>query len=104
MTTDTYDLGNPLKPTILKDKDATLDYTWDFTDWLNDVSDSINTFTVTPDSPVTVQASQIDGTGKKVIAFLSGGTVKKTHAVVCHIQTVSGRQDDRSIYLKIRER
>lgn len=102
--TDTYDVTNPTKPTILKDPNAILDYTFDWTVWLADVGgDTILTKLLILDAPLVEVSSNIVG-GTKVVVFISGGTVNATHRVVCRITTAALRTDDRSIYLKIRER
>lgn len=104
MSTETFDVTNPLKPKILKDPNDILDYTWDWTDWLNLVTDTIFSHTVLPAAPVTVQSSSQDGTNKKVTAVLAGGTAGQLHMITCRIVTVGGRTADRSIYLKMKER
>lgn len=106
MATETFDLSNPAKPTITKDPDAKLDYTFNWTDWCNLVGDVIDTFTIIPDATVTMVTSSLDVTKKKVTVVLQGGTVKKTHRVVCRIVTLGPpvRGDDRSIFLKMKER
>lgn len=87
--------------TFTKDPDATLDYVWDWTDWLG--NDTISSFTVTPPTDITVEGTptQLDGV---VTAFLSGGTLNKSYIVVCEVITDGGRTDDRSIRLTIKQR
>jgi hypothetical protein len=93
---------------ILKDPDAVLDYTFDFTDWLDLVSDTINTAVCSiVDAPTTggaVNSSAI--VGKKVVAWVSGGTPGKKIALRCRITTNNSpaRVDDRTVYLKVKER
>ena len=104
MTTETYVVGTSGKPTIKKDPNDILDYTWDWTDWLDLITDTIDSFTLVLPTGVTSPSSNVDATDKMVIAFLAGGTVGQTHMVTCRIVTVGGRTADRSIYLKMRER
>lgn len=105
MSTETYVISTSGKATIKKDPDDELDYTWDWTDWLDLVADTINSHSIIPATPdVTVTTSNVDGTDKKVIAMLAGGTAGQTRMVTCRIVTVGLRTADRSIYLKIRER
>jgi hypothetical protein len=89
-------------PEIVKDPDAVLDYPVDWALWLADVSDTLSSHTVTADAGLTVDSSSISGT--KVIAWLSGGTAGETYQVVYHVVTAAGREDDRSIFVKITER
>ncbi len=107
--TDTYDVTNPDKPKIVKDPNATLDYTFDWTQWLTDISDSIisATISVVPaDDASTLNIVQQTVASPKVIAWLSGGVAGKTYQVTCHITTAStpARVDDRSIFIKVKER
>jgi len=92
------------KATIKKDPDDDLDYTWDWTEWLDTVTDTINTYSIITSGTVTETSSSVDGTQKKVTAFLAGGTLDEQHIVTCRIVTVGGRTADRSIYLNIRTR
>lgn len=105
-----FDVTNPTKPSIFKDPNAVLDYTWDWTAWLASASDPTDTIVskvlsvVSPAEGVVVDSSAIVGASKMVTAWISGGNAGKTVQVTCRITTAGGRTDDRSIYLKIRER
>nr|WP_295383547.1 hypothetical protein [Pseudoxanthomonas sp.] len=96
-----YDLTNPAKPTITKDPNAVLDYSLDLAAWLTDISDTLSALSVTA-SGATVDSSAISGT--KCIAWISGGTAGETVTVTFRFTTAGGRTDDRSIYLKIKDR
>lgn len=102
--TDTFDLSNPLKPTITKDPNSNLDYTFDWTLWLDDITDTIQSQNVTVDAGVTKSGAAVVTGNKKVVVFIAGGTVGGTYKVTCEIQTVGGRTDDRTIYIKIKDR
>lgn len=39
-----------------------------------------------------------------VVAWISGGTAGTTYRVTCRIVTAGGRTDDRSIFIKVKER
>lgn len=99
--TDTYTISETGKASIPKDPDATLDYSIDLATWLTDISDTLASLEVVPDG-VTIDSSAIDGTS--VVAWVSGGTVGETATVTFRFTTAGGRTDDRSIYLKIKER
>lgn len=106
--TDTYDVTVAAKPTILKDPQAILDYTFDWTAWLDDVVDTISAVAVpviTGDDASLVMTTQTNTT-KKAVIWLSGGTVGKTYKVDCKITTASvpPRSDSRSIYIKVKDR
>lgn len=84
------------------DPQAVLDYRWDWSAWLDD-GDTISGKTVTVASgDVTVNQGTIASTGTTVTAWISGGTPGTAAQVVCHITTVGGRQDDRTLYLNVR--
>lgn len=107
--TDTYNVTNPDKPTIVKDPDAVLDYTFDWTDYLADIGDTILDASVILASGIALDTAGhgpngFTFTSQKVIVWISGGTVGSKYQVTCRITTTGGRIDDRSIYLKIKER
>lgn len=84
-----------------KDPDAVLDYSWDWSQWLED-GETIASYEVTVPSGLTLDDSdQQDGI---VTAWLSGGTAGSGYAVVCHVVTSIGREDDRSISIRVTER
>ena len=94
--------------TIDKDPDELLDYPFDWTEFLDEVSDTIATagpgivpvlFTVTG---ATLDSQQ--NSAKVATAWVKGGTAGTTAKVSCRITTTGGRIAERSINLKIRER
>ena|SRR6188768_943265 len=109
---DTYVVSESGKATILKDPNATLDYPFNWTAWLDDVSDALATKTVTTPTldsegqATTLVVVDSNIVGKKVVAIISGGTPGKTYPVTCHVVTAATppREDDRTIYIKIKER
>ena len=103
--TDTYiETGTApnIKYTITKDPDAVLDYTFDWTAWLDAITDTIASKVIVVETGITNDSSIISG--KTVITWISGGTVGTTYRVACRIVTAGGRTDDRSIFIKIKER
>lgn len=103
MATETY-TGAPAKPLIEKDPDATLDYPFDWTQYLAPITDTITDAEFILETPLVLDRHELDPTGKIAVAWVSGGTVGETHRVTCRITTAEGRIDDRSIFLKIKER
>lgn len=99
--TTTYVIDGSGKSTIDKDPDAVLDYSVDWSAWLTAVSDTISTFSVVT-TGVTIASSSF--VGAITTAWISGGTVGEKVQVTFRITTTGGRTDDRSIYLKIKER
>ena len=88
-----------------KDPDSTVDYTFDWTDWLGTDTITTATVTVTPDptSGVTVVGTPT-WTGSKVTCWLTGGTLGTTARVVCRITTAAARTEDQTLTLAIRQR
>lgn len=104
--TDTYVINDRGQPVISKDPDAKLDYTFDWTPWLDDVADTIATAVVTVPTGLTLELQAITGANKKVVAWLSGGTPNQTYPVKCKITTsaITPRIDERTIFIKVTER
>ncbi len=102
MSVETFSEIGVYRPSIVKDPDAVLDYSFDWTDWLA-VGESISTWSVTV-SGVTKDAE--DRVGAIITVWVSGGTAGPgvIATLVCAITTNQGRTDNRTIYLKIRER
>lgn len=97
--------GATAKYTILKDPDAVLDYPFDWTDWLAEVSDTIFSATAAKTGSITIDSCTVNVAGLIVIPMISGGTPGETCALTVHIRTTPGlREDDRTIYIKIKER
>lgn len=92
------------------DPDAVLDYQWDWSDWLatDDFILDADVEIVDPadgssTNPLNIDSFSFDTS--TVTAWISGGDAIATpYTVTCHIYCASGREDDRSISLKIKER
>lgn len=98
---ETY-TGGPAKPTILKDPNAVLDYSFDWTAYLAAITDTIESVEFVLDDGLT----QVDYSHNTLMAvvWVSGGLAGTTARVTCRITTQGGRVDDRSVFLKIAER
>ncbi len=104
MSTETYsEVGEP-RPWIKKDPDARLDYSFDWADWLQ-AGELIESHVVTV-SGVTKDSDT--RSGAIVTAWVSGGTAipGAVASITCQITTdsVPARTEQRTVYLKIRER
>ena len=85
-----------------KDPQAVLDYTIDWTKWLDEVGETIATRTwIVPTGLTKVTETN---TTKLATVWLSGGTVETNYTVTNRITTVAGRTDDRSITIRVKER
>lgn len=87
---------------FVKDPDATLDYAFDWSQWLS--NDTIVSSEWVAESGITkVPASEsIDGNITRV--FISGGAVGESYTLANKITTNASRIDERSIEIKIRQR
>ena len=88
---------NDLYHLFEKDPNAVLDYTVDWTAWLD--SDTISTSTWIVPSGITEDSSTNDT--EKAIIYLSGGTAGEIYSVTNRITTAAGRTDDRTIRIKM---
>lgn len=85
-------------PLVPKDPDATLDYSIDWTPWLLERDDTIQSISFAAAGVSIVSSSFLLGV---VTVWLSGGTLGDRVLVTCSIVTVGGRSDDRSFRLRI---
>lgn len=81
----------------IKDPDALLDYSIDWTEWLATATDTISASTWTIPSQLTEFTSSF-GTATTVV-WLSGGTAGEVYDVTNQIITFGGRIEDRTIQL-----
>ena len=85
---------------FIKDPDAVLDYTVDWSDWL--VNDTIISATWVVPTGITKDSSS--NTDTTATIWLSGGTVNIDYSIVCRITTLVGRIEDRTFIIKCKER
>jgi hypothetical protein len=97
---NTYEIFNG-QPTISKDPDASLDYTFDWTAYLANSSDTIAS--VTYQLSDGLAQTRVLNTETQARSYVSGGTLGTTASVTCRITTVAGRIDERTIFLKIEQ-
>lgn len=97
-----WNVTNPDKPKGVKDPDAVLDFPISYADWLTDIGDTYNSHTVETTGGLVVDSSTQDA--GVITVWLSGGTVGETATFTVRIVTTGGRTDDRTFYLKIKER
>jgi len=90
-------MGNNI---FTKDPSAVLDYTINWSSWLD--SDTISTSTWTVPTGLTKDSDTSTTTTATI--WLSSGTAGTQYTVVNHIVTAAGREDDRSIYIVVENR
>lgn len=85
---------------ITKDPDAVLDYSVDWSTWLE--GDTVSSIAWALDSGITKDSQEL--AAGVATAWISGGSVGIDYRVTCRIVTAGGRTDDRSFLLQVRER
>lgn len=86
----------------IKDPAARLPYTWNWTPWLAEIADTIESATVTVPAGLTAVGVPVVVDGF-VTQRVEGGTLDEAYRMVCQITTVGGLIDERSIDLTIAE-
>ena len=86
--------------TFTKDPDAVLDYLVDWSSWLG--SDTIATSTWVVPSGITKDSDT--NTTTTATIWLSGGDDEANYEIVNRITTAAGREDDRTITVKVRSK
>jgi hypothetical protein len=90
---------NNISQIFSKDPAELLDYTFDWSQWLN-TGDTILTATCFPSTGIVIEHVTTQAT--KVIAWVSGGTNGNIEKVTCNITSVQGRTGIRTIGLEIK--
>ena len=86
---------------FIKDPNAVLDYRINWSTWL--YGDNISNSIWTADEGLIVHSIKSSFTDTTTTVWVSGGTVGNTYTVTNRITTVSGRRNDRSIRIRIKE-
>ncbi|MEV6105716.1 hypothetical protein AB0M28_13510 [Streptomyces sp. NPDC051940] len=87
---------------FIKDPDATLDYTWDWTLWCAGNKTIISAVIILPPGLTAVGEPIV--TSPTVSQVISGGTLSETYKATCRVTTAGGIIDDRSLWITIRDR
>jgi hypothetical protein len=104
VATETYYFDERGRRVILKDPGATLDYSADWRQWLAAIGDSLASHDAFAAADASITIDAVIDTAGLITAFASGGVVNELEPVTFHVETVGGRKDDRTIYLKIVQR
>lgn len=86
--------------TFAKDPDATLDYSIDWTRWLDGDTISESQWIV----PSGVTSESEEHTTTVATTWLSGGQAGERYTVTNRIRTLAGRKEDRSVTIAVQER
>ena len=79
----------------------TLDYDVDFTDFLLGASDTAASFTVTPESGITVVSSSLASGAVKV--WITGGVSGSRYKITIRLTTTGGRVKEDEIVIRVKE-
>jgi len=85
------------------DPSAVLDYAVDWSDWL-DSGETISASTWTVATGITQTTPSPSNTTTTATIWITGGTAGTYYQLVNHITTSAGRQDDRTITLRVAQR
>lgn len=88
--------------TFTKDPHATLDYGFNWSEWL-DTGEVITGYTINT-SPCGIVNEYSTSTSGCVIVWLSSGSVGQRYSVSCLIETSGSRIDERTIKIDVRNR
>lgn len=88
--------------TFIKDPDAVLDYSVDWTLWLGGDQIATSEWILEPDTGLESAADT--STTTKSTVWLRGGVAGTTYLATNRIVTVGGRTDDRTISIKVQDR
>jgi hypothetical protein len=86
---------------FVKDPDARLDYSVDWTPFLTSVADTADTFAWVAPSGLTLADASATGTLHTVV--ISGGQLHQSYVVTSRVTTAGGRIQDQSFTLEIKE-
>lgn len=88
------------------DPQARLDYSVDWSRWLEEISDTIqeSTWTIPTGLVQASPAPSVNIAGKITTVWITGGTAGALYIVTNHVTTVGGREDDRSFALRVADR
>lgn len=88
-----------IKKFFPKDPNDLLDYVFDWTKWLQS-GETIDSFSITVSSGLTLSSSSTSVDGKKITIWISGG-VSKLETATCRIVTTGGRHAYRTMGFNI---
>lgn len=90
-----------------KDPDAILDYSFDWSDWLQageTISSRVTEVVSDAEDPPDLTIDSDQESGGIVTVWLSGGTALVAYSVRCEIETSGNRTDERTMIIRVEER
>jgi len=93
---------------IPHDPDAVLEYGFDYSTWLEaDETIEDATWTLSPTGVGALEKATVHEesiTDGKCVVWLQGGVEGVVYLATCHITTSAGRQDDRTLKIRVKQR
>ena len=94
-------MAKPEIETWLKDPQAVLDWTWNWSDWLQEGEEVASTSsTISPGLII----DEMTNTSTTITVWISGGTVGNPYRVTVQVVTNQGRTDERSALIRVTNR
>ena len=93
--------GRKIMKRIPKDPDAQLNYSFDYSDWL-ETGDLIASYLLIDSTDITIESQS--NTDTVVTAVISGGIANAEETLTCRVTTTNGLIDDRTIILEMGDR
>lgn len=94
--------SNSSEEVYIKDPSAKLDYSVDWSEWLSDIGDTIATSSWAVSSGLTKTIET--NTTVSATVWLSGGIPGVIYQATNHIVTAAGREDERTITIRVQDR
>jgi hypothetical protein len=89
--------------TFIKDPDAELNYVFDWSSWLPS-GVTISSQTTTVQTGLTLESESITDSSTSVTVKISGGTNGSDYTVANKVTLSDGQIDERTIYIRVRQR
>ena len=90
---------------LLKDPGATLDYAIDWgSEYLADDALTESSWSVVPTEPGGVLVLASSASDRQTSVQVSGGVAGRIYRLINHVATAAGREDNRSIMLRVEHR
>ena len=87
--------------TFTKQPAETLDYDFDFTDWLSERTDTLLSSVILSDPGISVLSST--NFGSRVKVFLSGGLTGTKYKITCRMSTNGGRVKESEFFVAVKD-
>lgn len=84
-----------------KDPDDILDYSFDWSEWVESNNDSINSYSFIQDGNLTLTNQLLND--NIISVFVAGGVLNSTSYLTCRIVTNAGRRKDKTLFFRFKD-